>query len=128
MSEEELPIFTLWLESVGVLLEVVGRFPRSLRPTLGHRMVERALEVLETIVELRYRRDRAPLFRRANLALEKLRVLLRIAFQRRAMASGPYGDLAERIERCGRMLGGWARETSRGRQREEAPPCDASAT
>ena len=55
--KEEIPVFTLWYEVVGTLLERVSRFPRSLRPTLENRMLEGALDVLREVVR---RRRHAP--------------------------------------------------------------------
>jgi len=106
----ELPVFSLWTETLGGLLDAVGRFPRSVRPTFGARIAEQGLDVLERIVELRYTKERPALFREANLGLEKLRVLLRISFDRRLVSSRVYEHLAESIDRTGRMLGGWRRQ------------------
>lgn len=43
--KKELPLFTLWYGLAGKLLDRAGRFPKGLRPTLGNRVVERALDV-----------------------------------------------------------------------------------
>ncbi len=113
--KKELPIFTEWYAVVGTLLERVGRFPRNLRPTLGRRLLDRSLDVLDHIVRLRYSRRRSELFGEANLSLEQVRILLRLAFERRLISAGQYAELAEAIDGCGRMLGGWRRsEKERG--------------
>ena len=41
---------------------------QNLRPTLGNRLVERSLDVLDHVVRLRYPRRRKELFGEANLA------------------------------------------------------------
>lgn len=111
--KKELPIFSHWTETLGILLDSVGRFPRNVRPTLGQRLLDRGLDVFERVVDLRYSRDRADLFSRANLDLEKVRILVRIAFERRLIGAKCYEDLATRVDACGRMLGGWQRSTAK---------------
>lgn len=109
MMKKELPVFSHWYDVLGKILDRAGRFPKSLRPTLGNRLIDRGLDVMECIVRLRYTRERSALFREGNLALEQMRVLVRICFERRIVSGGQYEDLAEGIDACGRMLGGWSR-------------------
>ena len=116
MSKNELPLFTQWYDVVSALLECVGRFPKNLRPTLGNRLLDRALDVLDHVVTLRYSRDRLKLFAETNLALEQVRILIRLSFERRLISSTQYSRLAEAVDACGRILGGW-RRAQRGAKR-----------
>lgn len=116
--KKELPLFSLWYGLTGRLLERAGRFSKGLRPTLGNRLIERALDVLETVVKLQYTRERRLLFREANLALERLRILLRLCFERRLLSTGQYEEFASEVDTASRMLGGWIRQA--GGQPEEA--------
>ncbi len=63
------PIFTLWYDVVGLVTDRVSRFPRSLRPSLGNRLLDRSLDVLDLLTRLRYSKRRTQLFPEANLAL-----------------------------------------------------------
>jgi len=65
--------FTLWL------LPTVEKFPRSQRFLIGDRIQSTALGVVENLIEATYTRQRDPLLQRANLKLEKLRYLFRLA-------------------------------------------------
>lgn len=65
--------FLLWL---GPTLE---KFPKDKRFTLGDRIMGHALDVLDALIEATYTRDRIVHLRRANLGIEKLRFLLRLA-------------------------------------------------
>ena len=65
--------FLLWL---GPTLE---KFPKDKRFTLGDRIQNIALDILEELIEATYTRDRVPHLRRANLGIEKLRFLMRLA-------------------------------------------------
>jgi len=101
------PIFTRWYEVVGMLLERVGRFPKNLRPSLGNRLIDRSLDVLREIVRLRYTRNRRLLFAEANLLVEEVRILVRLAFERRLLSGPQYAEISVAVDSCGRMLGGW---------------------
>ena len=60
------------------LMGCVEKFPRSQKFTLGDRIVNIALDTLDTLIEATYTPDRLPLLRRANVQLEKLRFLIRL--------------------------------------------------
>jgi len=57
----------------------VIEFPRLQRFVLGERFENAALDLLDLLVEAQFRRDKQELLRRANLALVRLRHLLRLA-------------------------------------------------
>lgn len=76
---DELPVFTRFYDLLVWSLTRADDFPKVLRPTLTGRFLVLLLDVLERLLDLRYRRDREPLFRELNLSLEKLRVLSRLA-------------------------------------------------
>ena len=60
--------FILWL------VPVLERFPRSQRFLLGDRIQDTALDVLESLIEATYTRQRTGHLMRANLGIEKLRL------------------------------------------------------
>ena len=66
--------FILWL------VPAVARFPRSQKFLLGDRIQGLALDVLEALIEATYTRQRDRLLARANLGIEKLRFLFRLAW------------------------------------------------
>jgi hypothetical protein len=59
------------------LIYHVGKFPCSHRYVLGERIETTMLEVIMCLVEASYRHDKLALLQRANLELEKLRILIR---------------------------------------------------
>ena len=66
-----------------------------------------ALDVLESLIEATYTRDRVAHLRRANLGIEKLRILLRLACDLRLLDLKRYEFAARALDETGRLVGGW---------------------
>ena len=81
---EAMQRFILWL------IPTVEKFPRSQRFLLGDRIQTTALSCVERLIEATYTRSRERLLAEANVGIEKLRTLLRIAFQLRYLDARRY--------------------------------------
>ena len=95
--------FVLWL------IPTVEKFPRDRKFLLGDRIQSIALDVLERLIEATYTRGREQLLSQANLGLEKLRYLVRIASELRCLDLKRYEYAARAIDEVGRLVGGWAK-------------------
>jgi hypothetical protein len=93
--------FLVWL------LPTVEKFPRSHKFTIGDRIEGSALDVLEALIEATYTRDRAKHLRHANLGIEKLRFLIRLAADLRLLDRRRYEHAARSLDDTGRLIGGW---------------------
>jgi hypothetical protein len=89
------------------LLPTIAKFPRSHKFTLGDRIEIIAFDVLEALIEATYTRDRVLHLRRANLGIEKLRFLLRLAADLRLLNRPRYEHAARALDETGRLIGGW---------------------
>ena len=56
-----------------------SRFPRQHRFVLGERLERNLYDLLETLIEAKYSKERRPLLEAANLKLEILRFQIRLA-------------------------------------------------
>ena len=101
--------FILWL------VPAVGRFPRSQKFLLGDRIQGTALDVLDALIEATYTRQREVLLARANLGIEKLRFLFRLARDLRYLDNRRYEFAARSLDDIGRKVGAW-RKTHRGQE------------
>ena len=101
--------FILWL------VPTLDRFPRAQRFLLGDRIQGTALDVLEALVEATYTRRRTAHLARANLGVEKLRFLLRLAHDLRHLDSRRYEYAARCLAETGGRIGAW-RKAHRARQ------------
>jgi hypothetical protein len=98
--------FLLWL------VPTVEKFPRSQKFLLGDRIQSIALDVLETLIEATYTRDRRAHLARANLNLEKLRHFFRVAFELRHLDGRRYEHAARSLDGIGRLVGAWSKTHS----------------
>ena len=95
--------FLLWL---GPALE---NFPKNQKFTLGDRIQNQALDVLDALIEATYTRERVQHLRRANLGIEKLRFLLRLAADLKVLDRRKYEFAARTLDDTGRSVGAWAK-------------------
>ena len=102
--------FVLWL------VPTVEKFPRRQKFLLGDRLQATALDVLEQLVEATYTRERRRHLQAANLGLEKLRLLCRLAKDLGHLDPRRYEHAARAIDETGRLVGGWrkAHEAAQG--------------
>ncbi len=107
--KSDYPLYVVWFGVVQSIIERAESFPKSARFTLAERMIVLSFDVMDLIVEAIYTRERRSLLQRANLQLEKLRIYVRLSFERKFLSFKQYESLAERMEEAGRMVGGWMR-------------------
>ena len=70
--------------------------------------MERTLyDLLETLIQAKYRRDRRSLLEDANLKLEILRFQVRLAKDLECLRPNSYAFASKQIDEVGRLVGGW---------------------
>jgi hypothetical protein len=110
---ERMQGFLVWL------VPAVEKFPRSQKFLLGDRIQTTALDVLERLIEATYTRVRRKALNEANLGVEKLRILFRLATDLRLLDPRRYEFAARSLDEVGRLIGGWIRAD---RERPDATP------
>lgn len=100
-----------WERCLGDLLDRTHRFPKNIRFTFTSRVDNLALDILERLVSARYASlaRRKLLLSEADDALARLRVLLRICYNRHYLDSGSFEHICRNLDETGKMLGGWRR-------------------
>ena len=93
--------FLLWL------VPAVDKFPRRQKFLLGDRIQTTALDVLERLLEATYTRARRDALAEANMGIEKLRVLFRLAKDLHHVNVARYEHAARSLDEIGRLIGGW---------------------
>jgi hypothetical protein len=107
MRDQELPIITRTYDLVLWSCRHTSKFPRSHRFVLGERIERRLYDLLETLLQARYTRERQALLQQANLSLELLRFQMRLAHDLQCLRSNSYAFAARAINEIGSMVGGW---------------------
>lgn len=105
-------VYLQWEQCVGTLLDRTRGFPKAIRHTFTQRIENRALDVLEALVEARYARrgQKTEALHRANVNLARLRALLRLAHARAHLDHRSFEHLSRELDQTGRMIGGWQRQ------------------
>ena len=112
-SSSQPPIVLVkWYDLVKWLLERVDSFPKNQRFVFGQRLADRAIDVLELLVEAAYSPIKADLLGRANRNIEVLRWLVRLALDRTLFTMRQYGFACKALTECGRMVGGWLKQSA----------------
>lgn len=95
------------------LIKAVERFPRSHRFTLGDRIINKKLDILESLIKASYSRDKKKYLNKANLDLEVLRYLMRLSKDTKILSLRRYEYISREMDELGRQIGGWSRSSGR---------------
>ncbi|MBI5590824.1 MAG: diversity-generating retroelement protein Avd [Deltaproteobacteria bacterium] len=93
--------FILWM------IPKLEKFPRNQKFLLGDRMENLMLDILELLIEATYSRNKQPALFAANMKLEKLRYLIRLAKDLKLISVKGYEFSANAMDGIGRSVGGW---------------------
>ena len=91
MAAESPVVLVKWYDVVKWFLERIDSFPKNQRFVFGQRLADRAIDVLELLVEAAYSPRKADLLSRANRDIEVLRWLVRLAKDRDLFTMRQYG-------------------------------------
>lgn len=105
------------LEALHVFLRWTGpaieNFPRAHKFTLGDRILATSLDALERLIEATYDRERQKPLQAANLAIDKLRHLFRLAHALHCIDHRRYEHAAGQLTEIGRLIGSWKKTSAR---------------
>jgi len=123
-SRNEPPILLVkWYDVTKWVLERVDSFPKNQRFIFGQRLADRAMNILELLVEAAYSHRKADLLARANRDIEVLRWLVRMATDRKVLTPRQYEHCCMSLNECGRMIGGWWKQATT-KERSAHAPCE----
>jgi four helix bundle protein len=114
MKAEPMPIFTKCYDFLSWLIPCTMSFPRSQRFVVTKRLQDAALDFQEYLIEANRQRGQARLehLRRADAALDKVRLYLRLAVRWDWLSEGQYHHVSGMVKELGDLLGGWIKQTS----------------
>lgn len=108
-AESEMPIFTRTFDFLTWLLPITNHFPRAQRFTFTARLLDAAFTLRERLEEANHRsgKERIERLHRADEALDKVRLYLRLAARWEWLSDGQSQHAAQMVAEIGRLLGGW---------------------
>lgn len=90
----------------------LDKLPKHRRYTIGEKLENRLLVVLENLVESAYSRNKRPLLQQANLNLEISRHLWRLCHDFKAISHKSYAHGSQLLLELGKQIRGWYRASS----------------
>ena len=87
----------------------LDKLPRNRRYTLGDKLENRVLCVLESLVEAAYTKNKLGLLAKANRDLEVCRHLWRLCFDFKGVSVKSYEHGSKLMLDLGRQIGGWTK-------------------
>lgn len=114
MNTPEMVIFTRTFDLLVWLLPSTHHLPRTHRHSFTQRLLDAAFDLRERLEEANLRRGAARLERldRADEALARTRLYLRLGMRLGWYSAGQHEHAAKLLVEIGRLLGGWRKATS----------------
>lgn len=94
---------TLWY------VKKLEKLPRNHKFTLGEKIQNEVLELLMIYTQTIYSKNKKELLNRANLSIEKLRILTRLMNDLNLLSSDNKRFILASLDEIGAMSGGWAK-------------------
>ena len=114
-KNEELTVITKTYDLIVWTVNHTSRFPRNHRHVLGIRIEQHAYDILESLIEAKFSRERREQLEATNRKLETLRFLLRLAKDVQCLKLSSYGFATKSVDEIGRLVGGWLRSAEKSR-------------
>ena len=92
---------------------LVAKYPKAEKFVLAQKTENAALELVSAIIEANFRHDKTAALPRVILALELLRIWVRLGFDLRFMSLKQYETGSRSLDEIGRLLGGWTKKFGR---------------
>ena len=105
----DIPIFAKLYDFYKNLSQAITSFPKAKRYTLGQRLDQIALDIIELVITARYlvRDQKLQALQKVSTKLDLLKILLRLASDTKSIDNNKYQQLASQVLEIGKMLGGW---------------------
>ncbi len=94
-------------DSIAWFSPKLANFPRKFKYTLGDRIFDCQLNILDCLIEAKYSKDKYRILRRANLLVEKLRFLIRLSKDLQCINLATFEHMIREMNEIGKMTGGW---------------------
>ena len=113
--KEDYPIFTKWYKILNYIIDKVEKYPKNVRFTISDRIINLSFDIMESIIDSIYSKNRSHILDDINLYMEKLRIYIRISKDRKYLSLKQYEYLSDEINEIGSMVGGWKKTVEKSK-------------
>ncbi len=106
----ELPAIQKAYDLAKEVLIRIAKFPRDHKFTLGDRIAQNVLSILELLTQAAYTKSKTKLLDEASLRLERMRMLLRLSRDIGALSNKGYEHVMGIVTELGKQVGGWRKQ------------------
>ncbi len=110
---KDLPAIQLSYDLAKEMLTRVAKFPRDHKFTLGDRIAERVLDVLESLLGAAYSKDKIAWLEKAHRRLEEVRMLLRLSRELGPLSNQGYEHVMVMVTELGKQVVGWRKQAEK---------------
>ncbi|MEM6838615.1 MAG: diversity-generating retroelement protein Avd [Cyanobacteria bacterium P01_C01_bin.120] len=107
---QELPIIQKTYDLIKWYVPVLNKLPRDHRFQLGDRMIAALYDLLESLILVRYQRNKLPQLQAVNSKLDVLRYQTRLLMDFDLLSHQRYQYVGQWINDIGTDLGGWIKQ------------------
>jgi hypothetical protein len=106
-TRKQSPIFSKTSDFILWLLDHTEKYPKSERFRLARRLEDSAFAFYDLLIQAARSKQKRRILLQADLELDKLRLYMRMAQQRRLASQSQYRFASGSLVEMGRLLGGW---------------------
>lgn len=102
LTQKLVAVYKLWHQ-------FLPHFPKDSRYTIGNKIDNLFLEVIELIIKASYsdKLEKLISLKKASLKLDFLKFFLQLSWEIKFLDNKKYISLSEKLDEIGKMLGGW---------------------
>ncbi len=112
MARTDLPAVQKAYDLAKEILTRTAKFPRDHKFLLGDRLANLSLDVLDSLIKAQYSRDKLRPLDAANLGLDRMRHLLRLANELGPLPTKGYAHVTGILAELGAQIGGWRKQAA----------------
>ena len=109
----QLPIYKVAYDFFDLSTDLVKNMPRDFKQSLGYKIRDEIVAITVLIFRANTAQDKAPYLQTLVERLEVINLILRLARDKRLIATGQYAKAVELTSSIGKQANGWRRTSTR---------------
>lgn len=119
-NKNDAPVLPVLYDLIVWFSGKISAYPKKFKFSLGERITNTLLDILERLIEARYSsKKKSHFLRQANIFVEKFRYLVRLSKDLQCISTAEYEYAAKKLHEIGCMVGGWEQYSKEKESGEE---------